>query len=237
MAAWLSEWLRNIIAVILLAVMVELLLPNKAMQRYARLIVGLLILLTIMSPVLKLLQTDFDSRLDAGFTLWEEKAWTEAPGMPSLEEIELKAAELRERQEAEAAKLTERALEDGMKKELELLAAAPPVRKVDVELAWEQSGGSRYPAIVSVTVFLEPGEENGEEGEPAGVGEVEPVQPVFVDIGSGERSGAEAGRPAREDRFEEAAGPAADAVRAAIAAGWPVRPGNVSVVQPANGSS
>ncbi len=236
MAAWLSEWLRNIIAVILLAVMVELLLPNKAMQRYARLIVGLLILLTIMSPVLKLLQTDFDSRLDAGFTLWEEKAWTEAPGMPSLEEIELKAAELRERQETEAAKLTERALEDGMKKELDLLAAVPSVRKVDVELAWEQSGGSRYPAIVSVTVFLEPGEEGGGEGEPAG-GEVEPIQPVFVDIGSGEQSGAEAGRPAREERFEEAAGPAADAVRAAIAAGWPVRPGSISVIQPANGSS
>ena len=66
MVAWLSDWLRDIIAVILLAGLVELLLPSKAMQRYARLVVGLFILLTILSPILSLIQGDISSKLNEG---------------------------------------------------------------------------------------------------------------------------------------------------------------------------
>ena len=80
MIAWLSDWLRDIIAVILLAVFVELLLPNQAMQRYARLVVGLFILLTILSPILKLIQSDIGAKLDEGMEKWSQisDGWRDA---------------------------------------------------------------------------------------------------------------------------------------------------------------
>ncbi|WP_042162701.1 stage III sporulation protein AF [Paenibacillus gorillae] len=77
MVTWLGDWLRDIIAVIMLAVFMELLLPNKAMQRYARLVIGLLILLTILSPILRLLQGDFSARLSDSVRQWEAGSGTQ----------------------------------------------------------------------------------------------------------------------------------------------------------------
>lgn len=52
MIEWLSEWLMEIIIIVLLAVFVDLLLPSSNMQKYAKMILGLLIILTIISPIL-----------------------------------------------------------------------------------------------------------------------------------------------------------------------------------------
>lgn len=56
--SWLGDWLREIILVVLLASFVELLLPSKSMERYARLVLSLLILLTMLSPIVSLLKGD-----------------------------------------------------------------------------------------------------------------------------------------------------------------------------------
>lgn len=47
---WLSNWLQELIMIVLLATFVEMLLPNRSMERYVKLVLSLLILLTLLSP-------------------------------------------------------------------------------------------------------------------------------------------------------------------------------------------
>lgn len=179
MVAWLSDWLRDIIAVILLAVIVELLLPNKAMQRYARLVVGLFILLTILSPILKLIQSDISTKLDEGMDEWSRSAMTSEVQMPGLDQIRRDGERLSEKRELEAAKLTERTLEDSIKSELtERLKV--PVESVDAVLKWATVSGRQTPYISQVTVTLKSAEKQA--GQAREGAQVEDVSPVAVDV-------------------------------------------------------
>lgn len=54
--SWLSSWLHELILVVLMAAFVEMLLPSKSMERYARLVLSLLVLLTMLSPIISLLK-------------------------------------------------------------------------------------------------------------------------------------------------------------------------------------
>ena len=59
MVATVSLWIKNIIFVVLFASFLELLLPNNSMQRFVRVIMGMLIMLAILNPVLALLSKDW----------------------------------------------------------------------------------------------------------------------------------------------------------------------------------
>ncbi|WP_267907848.1 stage III sporulation protein AF [Paenibacillus sp. JZ16] len=52
---WLGGWLKSVIMVVLFAAFVDLILPGKALERYARLVLSLLILLTLLSPIIALI--------------------------------------------------------------------------------------------------------------------------------------------------------------------------------------
>jgi stage III sporulation protein AF len=56
----LTEWVTNIIVLILLAGVIELLMPGNQFRSYIKMVIGLLILLAMLTPVFKLLNTDFD---------------------------------------------------------------------------------------------------------------------------------------------------------------------------------
>ncbi|CAM4522850.1 stage III sporulation protein AF [Paenibacillus endophyticus] len=179
MVAWLSDWLRDIIAVILLAVFVELLLPNKAMQRYARLVVGLFILLTILSPILKLIQSDIGAKLDEGMENWSRLAAADSAQMTGLSQIKQDAEAMSAKRNLEAAKLTERTLEASIRNEL-IERSDAAVADVDAVLKWVNASGQQTPYLSQVTVTLKATENssgNVKEGAT-----VEKVQPVIVDV-------------------------------------------------------
>ncbi|MFC4777459.1 stage III sporulation protein AF [Paenibacillus sp. GCM10023252] len=235
MLGWLSEWLRDIIAVILLAVFVELLLPNKAMQRYARLVVGLFILLTIMSPILRLLQGDLDTKLQEGIELWDKNEVTRDIRMPSLDDIQKSAEELKGRQSRAAAELTEQKVEGAMLQELNSRAAGR-VSTVEVELGWEeqQGGTAAYIAAVVVTLDAESAAAaDTSSQDEVNVEPVEPVEPVSIDEAvsmdqdEGEQTPAAqpAWAPAQEEQALE--------IKRVLMEGWSVSPGRVQVRQAA----
>lgn len=88
--SWLGGWLREIILVVLLASFVELLLPSKSMERYARLVLSLLILLTMLSPIVSLLKGDAISELSVAMGQQEKEGGLftgGGKGDPSLEQI------------------------------------------------------------------------------------------------------------------------------------------------------
>lgn len=233
MMTWLSDWLRDIIAVILLAVLVELLLPNKAMQRYARLVVGLFILLTILSPVLRLFQEDIGPKLDAGIRMWSERSAERNAKMPTLEEIERKAAELTEQRNLETAKLMERTLEAGMLAELRK-AHGGSIENVDVLLVRDADAKKgEAPVIEGVTVTLRAPQEQASQADGDDNPDVEEVLPVSVSVrvedppngGTGDR----ASPPDGEEGFKSVTGKPAAAIRDAIYQGWGVHRDRIEI--------
>jgi stage III sporulation protein AF len=238
--AWLSDWLRDIIAVILLAVFVELLLPNKAMQRYARLVVGLFILLTILSPILKLIQSDFGAKLDEGMENWSKSAMTREEQMAGLNQITRDAEAMSEKRNLEAAKLTERTLEESIRNEL-IEKEAAPVAEVDAMLKWVAISGTQTPYISQVTVTLNAND--NKKGISKDDSAVEAVQPVIVDVeiepqddigslpGSKDSTGEIEGSDEPEGKWSRADPAAAAAISSLITKGWGVEADRIIVRQ------
>ncbi|WP_459499507.1 stage III sporulation protein AF [Bacillus sp. C1] len=55
---YITEWIRNIIVFLLLATMLHLILPSSNLQKYVKFVVSLLLVVLILTPLFKLLQTD-----------------------------------------------------------------------------------------------------------------------------------------------------------------------------------
>jgi len=56
----LGEWLKQLVLIVLLATFIDLLLPNKTMQRYVRTVIGLFLLMVLIGPVFRLLSSDWN---------------------------------------------------------------------------------------------------------------------------------------------------------------------------------
>ncbi len=57
---WLTLWLKKIILLVLLAAFLDLILPNTNLQRYVKMVMGLIILMTILSPVFQIFNLSQD---------------------------------------------------------------------------------------------------------------------------------------------------------------------------------
>lgn len=236
MIAWLSDWLRDIIAVIMLAAFVELLLPNKAMLRYARLVIGLLILLTIMSPILRLLQGDFNAKLKDGITHWDQLEAQREVKMPTLSDIQKRAEELNKQQNSDAAALMEQTLESAMKDAV-VKQTKQPVEAVDVTLNWEKQGQKMMPYVKAVLVTL-PAERKAPAATQApDEDDVKEVTAIQVDIELKTEAGGTDDQQADADKEEQEAGwiqassAASKEIRNLLAEGWGISPGNIQVRQ------
>ncbi len=58
--AFLTEWITNIIVFVLLATVIDMLLPSSSMKKYTKIVTGLLLITIILTPLLKLLSSDFE---------------------------------------------------------------------------------------------------------------------------------------------------------------------------------
>ncbi|MBM7646327.1 stage III sporulation protein AF [Scopulibacillus daqui] len=58
--SFISNWLTQIILIIMFAIILELLLPNDNFQKYVKMVVGLIIIIALLNPIMKLLNVDVD---------------------------------------------------------------------------------------------------------------------------------------------------------------------------------
>lgn len=59
----LTTWVSNIILFVLLAIIIDLLMPNSSLQRYTKMVIGLLLIVIILNPVLKIFNTNIEDIL------------------------------------------------------------------------------------------------------------------------------------------------------------------------------
>ncbi|AZB43535.1 stage III sporulation protein AF [Bacillus sp. FJAT-42376] len=58
--SFLTSWITNILLFILLAIVIDLLLPNSSMQKYAKMVIGLMLIVIILNPVFNLFSVDIN---------------------------------------------------------------------------------------------------------------------------------------------------------------------------------
>lgn len=222
---WLSGWLREVILIVLMAGFIELLLPSKSMERYARLVLSLLVLLTILSPIVSLLKGDAASQLSLALSRTIEDEG-ESGGKESRELADILAdgRKLASGSREQSLKLAAGQIAGQMKEEI---AAATGRRGVKVSVSLGMTGGesSDVPVITRVDVSL-PSSTQAAESSTAGSGEgspimVEPVAGISVQIGD-EQGPQPAGQSAKdaEDTQDEGERAEQETVTALLAKNW-----------------
>jgi stage III sporulation protein AF len=61
---FLTNWITNIILFVLLATVIDMLLPSSSFQKYAKMVIGLLLIAIIITPIFQLLSSDFEQIME-----------------------------------------------------------------------------------------------------------------------------------------------------------------------------
>lgn len=189
MIASLSVWLKQIIVMILIATFVELILPGKSMERYVKVVVSLFILLTILTPIIQFLRSDFE--LDLG--MLESSATQQVDrSIASVQRILTSGDDIRVQQEEQALGVLEERVSQLMREEVEAQFSVS-VSQVDVKAGMNRK---KEPELQRVTIKLasigrnqeteqSKGSQESENEEAEGGVEVramDPIEPIDIDI-------------------------------------------------------
>ncbi|WII35675.1 stage III sporulation protein AF [Paenibacillus thiaminolyticus] len=202
---WFSQWLKEIIMVILLAAFIDLLLPNRSMQRYVKLMLSLIILLTLLSPVLRLFDSNVTAELAREWDSLLSTSSAKSPEGKTLEQIRREGERLARAREQEALRLAGAQMEASMKEQINraLLQAGAAgsnggtaVQAAAVHVTLAQDARQGQPAIERIVLTLEEAPAIGQTGAPGPGGPPEPnpvaaIEPVRIEpIEAGSMAGS-----------------------------------------------
>ncbi|MDJ0287988.1 MULTISPECIES: stage III sporulation protein AF [Bacillus] len=91
--SFLTEWITSIILFILFAIVIDLLLPNSSMQKYAKMVVSLLLIVVMLNPIFALFRADPD-RIFSEIMKGKDQAQSEEiKNQMNLEKKEIQASQ------------------------------------------------------------------------------------------------------------------------------------------------
>lgn len=169
---YITEWLTTIILLILFATVLELMIPNSAMQRYVKMVVGLMLLVVMLQPLLSIFQEDVDSWLFALTTEETNRAEQNVTNSINLQKREIELGQRAYISEQVAVQLESQVAE--MLEEEHHVNIA----QVEVELAEDAEGPFTEQQIKAVHVEVQELERE-DDLEPADA--VEAVEVVRID--------------------------------------------------------
>ncbi|MCK1982289.1 MULTISPECIES: stage III sporulation protein AF [Peribacillus] len=91
--SFLAGWVSNIIIFVLLATVIDMLLPNSALQKYAKMVIGLLLIAIIITPILGLFNKDFDDILTAATSEFEDQKKKDLGNLTEMKKKEIQATQ------------------------------------------------------------------------------------------------------------------------------------------------
>ncbi|MRN53560.1 stage III sporulation protein AF [Paenibacillus monticola] len=247
---WLGGWLREIILVVLLAAFVEMLLPSKSMERYARLVLSLLVLLTMLSPIVSLLKGDAASELSVAMANQEKDGGLLAgakQGDDSLQKILADGQMLAKGRQEQSLKLAADEIAGQMRDQITSetgVRGAQVTVKLGMGKAADATIGQDVPVISSVSVSL-PSATGGATGtssptttetttaEPIVIPPVEEVQ-ITVETTpdteeTGTAVGAESAAANGSNEADSNAADEADSIIKLLEQKWDLAPGVIQV--------
>lgn len=91
--SFLAGWITNIIVFVLLATVIDMLLPSSALQKYAKMVIGLLLIAIILTPILGLFHTDFEKILTAVTSEFENENKKDLGNLTEMKKKEIQATQ------------------------------------------------------------------------------------------------------------------------------------------------
>ncbi|WP_413308920.1 stage III sporulation protein AF [Bacillus sp. 1P10SD] len=149
---FLTEWVTNIILFILLATVIDMLLPNSSLQKYTKMVTGLLLIAIILTPIFKLISKDFETTL-ASIPSYQ------APGEKNMKNlIDLKKKEIQASQHAYILEEMAVQLKKDVKEEL-MEQYGLEIAKVDIAI--NEESDQAFPENLQKVMVLLRQPENG----------------------------------------------------------------------------
>ncbi|UFJ42919.1 stage III sporulation protein AF [Brevibacillus humidisoli] len=176
---WFTLWLKKIILLVLLAAFLDLILPNTSLQRYVKMVMGLIILLTIMSPVFTLFRIP-PEELALRLSSYQQEFEARDEPNPQWESLSKK---LMQQQDEQMERYVSGQMESLIRQQV-LSAYGIEVSSVDVR--FRQSGEST-PDIEAITVVVSE-DKGGEQKSPEKEDPVRPIRPIEIEVGSESQS-------------------------------------------------
>ncbi|TCZ77450.1 stage III sporulation protein AF [Paenibacillus albiflavus] len=183
---WFHDWLKMVITVVMFAAFIDLLLPNTKMQRYVKTVLSLFILLTLLSPVLELLRSNWN--VDQMLAEAEKQVEQKEAGMGkslsdnpkgSLQAINEQGLRLKDAQDQQATLLAEKQIAEGIKETIRA-ETAYEAEQVIVLTATDTEG---KPYIKNISVVMhDKASSLTTSAEPNKSKSIEPVKPVDIQI-------------------------------------------------------
>src|SRR5699024_6857602 len=169
----LTQWVTQIIVFILLATIIDLIIPATAMKKYVKLVIGLILILIFLKPVFYLFDINIQQSLETSISqLYEEEMGEE--NIENLTKMQKK-----EIQASPASYIIEKIAVQSqtLAEDPSLQNYQPVITHIDFEFSTEEK--HTYEDLEEVTVYLQ--ESEGEEGTVDAVEEVlintdEPVE-------------------------------------------------------------
>ncbi|PTU28628.1 stage III sporulation protein AF [Bacillus subtilis] len=90
--SFLTEWLTTIVLFILFAIVIDMLLPSSSMQKYAKMVVSLLLIVVMLTPIFKLFKTDPEVIFEY-LTKNEQSESTDIKNQINSKKIEIQASQ------------------------------------------------------------------------------------------------------------------------------------------------
>lgn len=194
MIQWLNEWLKEIIIIILFAAFIDLILPNNTTRRYVKVVVSLFILMTILSPLLRWLEADFD--FDEIYrSITSQAVAGDNPQVERLDVILDNARKLSENNQQLSLQTTKAQVEQAMETELEGIFQLQ-IERIEVALTRspvthsEQTETATW-AVAAAVIYV--GDQTTTEaGQASAIAEIMPVDiDIQIDsVGNDERVSA-----------------------------------------------
>lgn len=188
--SWLNEWMREVIMVVLLATFVDLILPSRSMERYVKLVLSLLILLTLLQPIIKLFTDRPEMKLSEAFQTQDMNSANFTNGKETtLQQILSKAEELKHQQLNQSLQWAGEEVARQMKQQIQEQTGTQ-IQEVQVQLSLlpaTNEDEQATPSIASVEVVLQEETQDLQEqwdsdGNPSQQIAITPIAPVQVEV-------------------------------------------------------
>ncbi|BBN99066.1 stage III sporulation protein AF [Sporolactobacillus terrae] len=166
---YLVHWISQIVLIVLFAVILELLMPSGVFQKYIKFVIGLVLIIALMDPVIRLFHVDPNSLLQ-GIN-------TQKYNEPVKKETARQKSEI---EKAQAAYIQEQVVVHMKNQVKEELNEQYGLQIAHLELSAAHEDGQDL-SVRNVKVTVEKAEASHRRQE-SGIRSIQPVQSVSVDL-------------------------------------------------------
>ncbi len=207
---WLSIWLKKLILLVLLAAFLDLILPNTNLQRYVKMVMGLIILITIMSPLFTIFNLSQD---DLALKMSRYQESLDNPADPQWKKL---TNQLLSTQDGQVTGYVKQQMENLLRAQVSSQFGVA-VGKVEVTIAPDEN---QTPVVKQIYLAVDE-TKDGSKGNRQAQSRIKPIEPVKIELGRTEAASVQATTDQSKPLYKQ--------IASAVARDWQIGEAQVEV--------